>query len=79
VATTGQHGAPHVAPVWGVWVRDVLWFGTDPASAKGRNLDRDDRVVVHLESGDEVVIVHGRAEAVRFHDLDAEPLQAVRS
>jgi hypothetical protein len=77
VATTAQDGAPHVAPVWGVWVRDMLWFGTDPASAKGRNLDRDDRVVVHLESGDEVVIVHGRAEAVRFHDLDEATAGAV--
>jgi PPOX class probable F420-dependent enzyme len=71
VATTTRSGTPHVVPVWGVWVHDALWFGTDPASAKGRNLRRDPRLVVHLESGDEVVIVHGRADVVSLGDLEA--------
>jgi hypothetical protein len=77
VATTGPTGAPHVAPVWGVWVGSALWFGTDPTSAKGRNLARDGRVVVHLESGDEAVIVHGRGRAHALEDLDPELLAAV--
>jgi PPOX class probable F420-dependent enzyme len=77
VATTGSDGAPHIVPVWGVWFDGALWFSTDPASTKGRNLGRDDRVVVHLESGDEVVIVHGRAATVPIGDLDRATLVAV--
>lgn len=69
VATTGADGAPHVAPVWAVWVAGALWFGTDAASTKGRNLRRDGRVVVHLENADEAVIVHGVCGPVRFDDL----------
>jgi len=59
VVTTSADGAPASAPVWAVWFDDALWFGTDPQSQKGRNLQRDPRVVIHLESGDEVVILHG--------------------
>lgn len=70
VATAGPDAVPHVAPVWGVWVHGAVWFGTDPDSAKGRNLVRDGRVVVHLESGDEAVILHGRAEFVAPVGLD---------
>jgi hypothetical protein len=77
VATTGPTGAPHVAPVWGVWVDAALWFGTDPGSAKGRNLARDARVVVHLESGDEAVIVHGLGRAHTLAEVDRSSLAAV--
>ena len=62
IATTDRDGAPAAAPVWGVWFDGALFFGTNPASRKGRNLERDPRVAVHLESGDEVVILYGRIE-----------------
>lgn len=64
VVTASPDGTPHAAPVWGVWQDDAVWFSTDPASTKGRNLAADGRVVVHLDSGDEVVVVHGRVDAV---------------
>jgi len=57
IVTSGDQG-PAAAPVWGVW-DGALYFGTNPESQKGRNLSRDPRVVVHLESGDEVVILYG--------------------
>ena len=73
VVTAGADGEPAAAPVWGVWADSAVYFGTDPNSGKGRNLARDPRVVVHLESGDEVVILHGEAEVVEVDDsvLDA--------
>lgn len=77
VSTTGPGGAPHVAPVWGVWVADAVWFGTDPGSAKGRNIARDGRVIVHLESGDEAVIVHGDAMLRPFTDEDPALVEAI--
>ena len=64
VCTVRADGRPHAMPVWGVWLEDRLFFSTSRASQKGRNLARDSRVVVHLESGDEVVILEGVAEEV---------------
>ena len=59
VATNRPEGPPHVMPVWGVWVSDRFHFFTDPDSLKGRNIARDPRTVVNLESGDNVVILEG--------------------
>ncbi|MBM3948047.1 MAG: pyridoxamine 5'-phosphate oxidase [SAR202 cluster bacterium] len=64
VATTRSDGGPHVVPVWGLWLEKAFYFSTDSASRKGRNLAVDPRVVMHLESGDEVTILEGRAERV---------------
>jgi hypothetical protein len=75
IVTVRADGRPHAAPVWGVWLDGAVWFSTDPDSVKGRNLaDRPD-VVVHLESGDEVVIVEGvagPAPASRFETYRSE-------
>ena len=64
VGTTRPDGSPHAMPVWGVWLDDSLVFSSGSTSRKTRNLARDPRVVVHLESGDDVVIVEGIAERV---------------
>jgi hypothetical protein len=64
VCTTRADGRPHAMPVWGLWYDDALWFSTDPNSIKGRNLLARPDVVIHLESGDEVAILEGRAERV---------------
>jgi hypothetical protein len=45
-----------------VVVQEVLYFYTESTTAKARNLAADPRLVVHLESGDNVLIVRGTAE-----------------
>jgi PPOX class probable F420-dependent enzyme len=65
ICTTRGDGRPHAAPVWGLWLDDSLWFSTSPDSQKGRNLARDSTILVHLESGDDVVILEGEARAAR--------------
>jgi PPOX class probable F420-dependent enzyme len=72
IGTARADGSPHVAPVWGVWVADGLRFSTSAESRKGRNLLRDPRVVVHLESGDDVVILEGEVERVALDDAVAD-------
>jgi PPOX class probable F420-dependent enzyme len=62
VCTTRPDGRPHAMPVWGLWLDDAVVFSTDPSSSKARNFRARPEVVVHLESGDEVVIVEGRVE-----------------
>jgi hypothetical protein len=72
VSTTRADGSPHAAPVWGVWGDRGLAFATSRKSVKGANLLRDRRVVVHLESGDDVVIVTGTV-ALLSADAAADP------
>lgn len=64
VCTTGADGRPHAVPVWGVWLGDRLLFSTDPSSLKARNFTARPDVVVHLESGDDVVVLEGRVEHI---------------
>jgi nitroimidazol reductase NimA-like FMN-containing flavoprotein (pyridoxamine 5'-phosphate oxidase superfamily) len=64
IITTRPSGRPHAMPVWGIWLNDVFLFSTSPESRKARNLKKNPDLVVHLESGDDVVILEGRAEEV---------------
>ena len=75
ISTADADGRPRAAPVWGVWLDDAVIFGTDARSRKARNLDRDARVVVHLESGDEVVILEGEVEAIALDERLADAFQ----
>ena len=61
ISTTRPDGRPHAAPVWGVWLEGNLYFGTSPNALKARNLAANPALVVHLESGDDVVILEGTA------------------
>lgn len=64
VGTTGKGGQPHIMPVWGMWFEGAFTFGTDAKSRKARNLEGNPKIAVHLESGDEAVILEGVAERV---------------
>jgi general stress protein 26 len=65
LATASSEGRPHAAPIWGLWLDEVFYFSTARDSRKGRNLAGNPLAVVHLESGDEVVIAEGAVEEVR--------------
>jgi PPOX class probable F420-dependent enzyme len=75
IASTRPDGSPHAAPVWGVWIDDSVVFGTHSLSRKARNLRRDPRVAVHLESGDETVILEGEAELIEPDDRIADAFE----
>ena len=62
IATTRDDARPHAAPVWGLWLDGALFFSTDPTSLKGRNMAARPEIVVHLESGDDTVILEGAVE-----------------
>ena len=72
LCTTRPDGRPHAVPVWGAWVEGSLYFGTDKQSVKAKNISRDSRALVHLESGDDTVIFEGElVEANVSADLQA--------
>ena len=64
LGSTTPAGAPHAAPVWGVVTGETLYLYSERSTVKARNLAADPRVVVHLESGEDVLIVRGTAEDV---------------
>jgi hypothetical protein len=79
IATASPQGMPHAAPVWGIWHRGAFHFSTDPQSRKGIHLAANNAIVVHLDSGDDVVVLEGIAERlsteVSIDELDATYFQ----
>jgi PPOX class probable F420-dependent enzyme len=73
-ATLGPRGWPHLMPLWFV-VRDgTLWAWTYAKSQKTRNLERDPRCTLQVESGGDVYAelrgIMIEAEAVIHRDPD---------
>ena len=64
LATTRSNGAPHVMPVWAVWLDDRLFFSTGSQSRKARNLAEDARCVIACELDEDQIVVEGVAELV---------------
>jgi hypothetical protein len=62
IATSGADNQPHAVPVWGNWIDGALYFEIGPRSR--RNLEANPRVSVHLENGDQPVILEGTAVRV---------------
>jgi pyridoxine/pyridoxamine 5'-phosphate oxidase len=68
IISTRPDGKPHAAPVWGLWLDEAFYFSTDPKSRKGKNILASPEIVMHLESGDDVVILEGTVEQVTDAD-----------
>ena len=64
IGTTRPDGRPHAVPIWGAWLDDTFYFEGSPDTRRGRNLAHNPAVVVHLDRGDDVVIVEGTAEEI---------------
>jgi len=69
IVTARPDGRPHAVPVWGVWLEGAVYFGTDRRSRKAKNLAANPSLVIHLESGDDVVILEGAAVEVTERGL----------
>jgi hypothetical protein len=80
-ATTGPHGWPHLMPLWYVLRGSAgagqetprLWAWTYAASQKVRNLERDPRATLQVESGESYELLRGvmlECEVVLHRDLD---------
>lgn len=65
LSTTRADGRPHAKPVWGLWLDGEFAFSTHPETVTGHNLHTNPEVTVHLESGDQVLILEGTARRIR--------------
>lgn len=77
VSSTRPDGRPHAVPVWAVWVDGALYHGGGGDTRRARNLDANPQVAVHLESGDEVVILEGTTEKLTEDTADADLLRRI--
>jgi PPOX class probable F420-dependent enzyme len=74
VASLGQNGWPHLMPLWYVLRDGDIWIYTYAKSQKARNLERDPRATLLLETGHEYselrgVMIEADAYINREHDL----------
>ena len=70
-ATNGHDGFPHLMPLWYVVRGGTLWAWTYAKSQKTRNLERDPRATLQIETGDAYDQLRGlmlRTEAVLHRD-----------
>lgn len=68
IGTTRPDGRPHAMPVWGAWVQGTLFWGTGTSTVKARNLAANPAITVHLESGDDLVVIEGTATPFSYDD-----------
>jgi hypothetical protein len=77
VGTTRPDGRPHAVPVWGVLVDGVVHHGGGADTRKARNLTVNPHAVIHLESGDDVVIIEGVTERLTEENADPDLLRRI--
>jgi len=68
ICSTRADGRPHAMPVWGFRCDGHVLFGTGRTTLKAKNIGRNPNVVVHLESGDDVVILECSIEELPLTD-----------
>lgn len=72
-ATLGPKGWPHLAPLWYVLRDGQLWGWTFAKSQKTRNLERDPRATLQVETGEQYDQLRGvmlECDVVLHRDLD---------
>ena len=60
LCTTRSDHRPHAIPVWGSWINDSFYFGGGFETKNQKNLAENPHIVVHSESGTNVVIIEGK-------------------
>ena len=73
-ATNGHDGFPHLMPLWYVVREETLWAWTYAKSQKAKNLERDPRATLQVETGESYEQLRGlmlRTKAVLHRDQDA--------
>jgi PPOX class probable F420-dependent enzyme len=73
-ATNGRDGWPHLMPLWYVLRGEELWAWTYAASQKARNLERDPRATLQVETGFEYQELRGvmlKCDAELHRDVEA--------
>ena len=68
VCSVTPDGRPHAVPKWGVWVKGCFYFDGSSETKHARNLAANPAISVHLESGEQAVILNGKCQALACPD-----------
>jgi nitroimidazol reductase NimA-like FMN-containing flavoprotein (pyridoxamine 5'-phosphate oxidase superfamily) len=69
LTTVRPDGAPHVMPVWGIWLEDAWYFSTAATSRKSGNLEKNANCVVCNDNLEEAVILEGTAQRLKDNEI----------
>jgi hypothetical protein len=72
-ATNGKDGWPHLMPLWFVVREGEIWAWTFAKSQKVKNLERDPRATMQVETGEEYQELRGvmlETEVVLHHEVE---------
>ena len=78
LCTLRPDGSPHITPVWFVFHETTWWVGSSARNKKVRNLVRDPRVSLALESGAAPIVAEGWA-VIHRGDFPAGIVEMFRS
>jgi len=61
IATTKPNGSPHIAPIWFVFHKGKIYFETDKATVKFKNIKRKNKIALCF-GGRETYIIEGKVK-----------------
>ncbi len=61
---------PHSRPIWGIWFENIFYFGGGSETRNAKNLQQNNNISVHTESGENVVIIEGYTEQFSDEELN---------
>lgn len=70
LCSTRPDGRPHVVPRWAVYVDGRIYYDGSPETRHAQNIGGNPHVSVHLESGDQVIILEGTTNPAGKPHLD---------
>ena len=59
LSSVRPNGSPHVVPRWGVFIDNKFWYDGSPETRHAQNIMKNPNVSLHLESGNQVVMMEG--------------------
>jgi nitroimidazol reductase NimA-like FMN-containing flavoprotein (pyridoxamine 5'-phosphate oxidase superfamily) len=74
LATVRPNGAPHLVPIWFVWLAGYAYLCTGRRSVKARNLESNPNFSFALEDGDDPIVIEGTAQI-----LENTPVEVVEA
>ncbi len=72
-------GRPHVVPRWAVYLDGKIYYDGSPETRHAQNIMDNPHVSVHLESGDQVIILEGTSIACRESRMPTWPNRLVEA
>jgi hypothetical protein len=62
LSSVRPNGRPHVVPRWGVFIDNRFYYDGSPETRHAQNIVKNPHVSLHLESGNQVVMMEGTSK-----------------